>query len=269
MPTPVMFLLLESDSRGRLLESESTYRSAFSSREVLRAVNRACITDNPFFFAAAFGYDNRELLPPFMPVLRAEDDIFGFTVRACIEDSYFGHLPTAVLHAPVEARAYFPEFLKESAARTDMNKIILVGLISFQMGRVVLDVSRRLQTFGKHLMEIASMPQEDFEEFLKVQLWRMHTDTIQQMEGYLQQYRGEPAIWANDVENYIHHFHAALIKEDFVVPKDLLVSRNAEEARKLSQQLVFKFGQLLYHWPELVAAAKSLRTLGRRLSVAL
>ena len=269
MPTPVMFLLLESDSRGRLLESESTYRSAFSSREVLRAVNRACITDNPFFFAAAFGYDNRELLPPFMPVLRAEDDIFGFTVRACIEDSYFGHLPTAVLHAPVEARAYFPEFLKESAARTDMNKIILVGLISFQMGRVVLDVSRRLQTFGKHLMEIASMPQEDFEEFLKVQLWRMHTDTIQQMEGYLQHYRGEPAIWANDVENYIHHFHAALIKEDFVVPKDLLVSRNAEEARKLSQQLVFKFGQLLYHWPELVAAAKSLRTRERRLSVAL
>ncbi len=269
MPTPVMFLLLESDSRRRLLESESTYRSAFTSREVLRAVDCACITDNPFFFAAAFGYDNRTLLPPFMPVLRAEDDIFGFTIRACIEDGYFGHLPTAVLHSPMETRAYYPAFLKESAARTDMNKIILAGLISFQMGRVVLDVSRRLQTFGKHLMEIASMPQEDFEEFIRVQLWRMHSDTIQLMEGYLQHHRGIPAFWATDVENYLHHFHTALIKESFVVPQDLLGNRNDEEARKLSQQLVFKFGQLLYHWPELVAAARSLRARERRLSVAL
>jgi hypothetical protein len=269
MPTPVMFLLFESDSRRRLLESESTYRSAFASREVLRAVDCPCITDNPFFFAATFGYDNRTLLPPFMPVLRAEDDIFGFTVRACIEDGYFGHLPTAVLHSPIDTRAYFPAFLEQSAARTDMNKIILAGLISFQMGRVVLDVSRRLQTFGRHLMEIASMPQEDFEEFVKVQLWRMHTDTIQQMEGYLQHYQRDPAFWAKDIENYLHHFHTALIKDSFVVPQDLLGSRNAEVARKLSQQLVFKFGQLLYHWPELVEAAKSLRARERRLSVAL
>lgn len=269
MPTPIMFLLLESDSRRRLLESESAYRSAFASREVLRAVDRACITDNPFFFAATFGYDNRGLLPPFMPVLRAEDDIFGFTVRACIEDGYFGHLPTAVLHSPVDARAYFPAFLEESAARTEMNKIILAGLISFQIGRVVLDVSRRLQTFGRHLMEIASMPQEDFEEFIKVQLWRMHTDTIQQMEGYLQHYRRQPAFWAKDVDTYLHYFHTALIKENFIVPKDLLGSRNAEEARKLSQQLVFKFGQLLYHWPGLVEAARSLRDRELRLSVAL
>lgn len=269
MPTPVMFLLLESNSRLRLLESESIYRSAFASREVLRAVDRACITDNPFFFATAFGYDNRSLLPPFMPVLRAEDDIFGFTVRACIEDGYFGHLPTALFHAPVDARAYFPSFLKESAARTDMNKIILASLMSFQMGRVVLDVSRRLQTFGRHLMEIASMPQEEFEEFVKVQLWRMHSDTIQQMEGYLQHYRRVPAFWASDVDNYLHHFHTALISENFIVPKDLLGNRNTDEARKLSQQLVFKFGQLLYYWPELVTAAKGLRARERRLSVAL
>ena len=269
MPTPVMFLLLESDSRRRLLESESAYRSAFASREVLRAVNRPCITDNPFFFAATFGFDNRTLLPPFMPVVRAEDDIFGFTVRACIEDGYFGHLPTAVLHSPVDTRAYFPAFLEESAARTDMNKIILAGLISFQIGRVVLDVSRRLQTFGKHLIEIASQPQEDFEEFVKVQLWRMHSDTIQQMEGYLQHYRRIPAFWARDIDNYLHYFHTALIKDDFVVPKDLLGRRNAEEARKLSQQLVFKFGQLLYHWPEIIASARALRDRERRLSVAL
>lgn len=202
MPTPVMFLLLESDSRRRLLESESTYRSAFASREVLRAVDCPCITDNPFFFAATFGYDNRTLLPPFMPVLRAEDDIFGFTVRACIEDGYFGHLPTAVFHSPVDTRAYSHEF------------------------------------------------------------------TIQQMEGYLQHYRRVPAFWAKDVDNYLHHFHTALISENFVVPKDLLGSRNADEARKLSQQLVFKFGQLLYYWPELVTAARTLRDRERRLSVA-
>jgi hypothetical protein len=269
MPSPTVFLTLESESRERLLKSESAYRSALTSREVLRAVDRACITDNPSCVTGAFGYDNRALLPPFMPVLRSEDDIFGFTLRACIEDGYFGYLPAAVFHDPMDPRAYTPGFLKTSAARTDMYKIIVAGLISFQIGRTVLDASRRLQTFGSYLMEIASMPQQDFEEFMKVQLWRMHSDAIAYFEGYLRHCRRSPGFWADDLEYYIHNLQTALTQESIIVPQDLIGIGSTKQVRKVSQRLVFRFGQLLCHWPELVAAARVLRDQGRGLSVTL
>lgn len=267
MPSPVMFLTLEAESRERLLGSESAYHTARTSREVLRAVDRACITDNPSCMTGAFGYDNRVLLPPFMPVLRSEDDVFGFTLRSCVEDAYSGHLPAAVLHAPVEARAYGRDFLKESASGTHMYKIILACLSSLQLWRSVSDERLRLQTFGKHLMEVASMPGRDFEEFVRVQLWRMQSDTIAHLEGYMYYCRRSPDFWADDVQYYIHNLRSALTTESFIIPRDLLDGRSPDEARKVSQRLVFKFGQLLYHWPELVEAAKTLRARGRRLAV--
>ncbi len=40
-----------------------------------------------------------------------------------------------------------------------------------------------------------------------------------------------------------------------------------DEARILGKDLVFKFGQLLLWWPDIVQAAKQLRWQGKRLAV--
>ena len=58
----------------------------------------------------------------------------------------------------------------------------------------------------------------------------------------------------------------AFTKADYVVPTDLRGNRSLEQARKLSRELVFKFGQLLYCWPDIVAVARSLRTKGEGLA---
>lgn len=266
MESPAMLLSLKLDSRQRLLQSKSTYLSALTSREVFRTVDRACVTDNPSCVTTTFGFDNSKFLPPFMPVLRSEDDIFGFTLRACVEDGYFGYLPWAVLHSPVEARAYSKNFLKESAASVRMYNVILACLTSFQLWREVTDEGQRLLRFGKHLVEIAAAPQRDFEEFVRVQMWRARSESIGYLEGYMHYFRRAPDFWADDVQYYIHNLRTALTADDFIVPQDLLSGRGAEEARKVSQRLVLKFGQLLCHWPELVEAARTLRAKGLRLA---
>jgi hypothetical protein len=58
----------------------------------------------------------------------------------------------------------------------------------------------------------------------------------------------------------------ATIATDYVVPIDLRHGRDVEEARRLSQELVAKFGELLEAWPTIVAAAGRLRANGCRLT---
>jgi hypothetical protein len=60
----------------------------------------------------------------------------------------------------------------------------------------------------------------------------------------------------------------ASLAEDYLVPRDLRLGRDADEASRLGQELVGKFGELLEAWPTLVDAAKRLRVNGCRLAAA-
>lgn len=266
LPAPVGYLLLSADSRERLVRSRADYRSAFTSRELLRVTDGNYISANAWCVTAALGYDNRTLLPPFMPVLRGEDDLFGFTMRACFNDGYFGYLPSAILHAPPDRRAYSPGDLEEFASGVRMCNVILACINSLNAWPGLLDARERLHALGDHLTSVASLPRQDFEEFVLVHLYRMQSEYLSFLEGSLQAYEESPEFWARDVEKYLDAVREAIKRRDYVVPQDLLNGRGADEARQLSQRLVFRFGQLLRWWPEMVEAAKSLRAQGQSLA---
>lgn len=269
LPAPVGYLLLRDDSRERLVRSETDYRSAFKSREVLRVADGPYISANAWCVTAAVGYDNRELLPPFMPVLRGEDDLFGFTLHACFDDGYFGYLPSAVLHSPPDHRAYGHDDLGEFGSGVRMCNVILACVKSLNAWPGLEDARVRMRALGEHLTSVGSLPQEDFEELVLVNLYRMQSEYVTFLEGTLQDYDGWPEYWADDVESYIDALRAAMESRDYAVPQDLLAGRGQEEARRLSRRLVFRYGQLLRWWPEMVDAAKSLRAQGRRLAAPL
>ena len=73
-------------------------------------------------------------------------------------------------------------------------------------------------------------------------------------------------LWAADVRRYLDLLHRHAADPDFAVPLDLLYGREPEEARRLSQRLIFNHGLTLAHWPDLVEAARSLKARGRGLA---
>ncbi len=266
IPAPVHYLLLDGDSRQRLTQSKAIYRSALTSREVLRVVDRLYISDKGWCATGALGLDNRLLLPPFMPVQRGEDDLFGFTMRACFSDGYFGYLPQAILHSPLERRTYPPESIQDFASSLRTHDIVLACITSFNVWPSMMSIKERLGALGRHLTELGSMTLPDFEEFVRINLWRMQSDYISFMEAHLQSHDSSPQFWAHDVEELIDTLRKAMEGQDYVVPQDLLEDRGLDEARKLSQRLVLNFGQLLCWWPEIVEAARDLRAQGQRLA---
>jgi len=100
IPTSIYYLFYEGENRRRLTESEAHYRSVFASRSVQTMVAQPAVGDASVSPGMAMGLDHRELLPPFFPVLHAEDFIFGATLWQCCRGALLGHLPSAVTHEP-------------------------------------------------------------------------------------------------------------------------------------------------------------------------
>jgi hypothetical protein len=115
-------------------------------------------------------------------------------------------------------------------------------------------------------MELGHVAIGEFEEFVRLQALRSSSSFIQLMEEHLVAYQESPEFWANDCKKYLDILRQALMRADYCLPLDLVDSSNGSEPRLLAQELVLKFGQLLYWWPEIVESARELRAQGQRLA---
>lgn len=259
MHSPVVCLGLEAESRERMVGSEAGYHYAWNSREMIRTVNRLTISDSAWCMATALGLDNRSLLPPFMPVYRNQDGLFGLTLRACFDDVYFGHLPSTILHAPMEARSYSTDEVLKSATRFRFCDLAAACIRSADFRLGMSDERERLLALGKHLMELGKLALSDFEELLRFQIWWFMSNYIMRLENLLKLHREKPEFWAKDVRRFVGALRETLIKDLYLVPQDVAEGREPIEIRRQTQRLIYRFGELIYCWQDIVNGAKRLR----------
>ena len=259
------WFLLSGDTHDRLCKTREEYETAFSSREMLRAVRKICVGRVPSFMTTAVGLDNRDLLPPFFPVLRDQDSIFAATLLKCFESAYFCHLPWALLHAPLAARKYSSADVTISSS-CGMSDILRYCIKGFETGFLFLPSEERLQDIGKYLMNFGAMPARDFEEFIQIQFWEQASKMINMAEELLQTYEYSPDFWVDDLEKYSQNLMNALLRKESIIPFDLKEQINTETPLLLTQQLIYQFGELLSWWPEIVKSAKEARSKGLRIA---
>jgi hypothetical protein len=266
---PMGHLLHEGASHERLVRSEAEYRAAVTSREILRVVNRLTISDTTFSISTFLGLDHRELLPPCMPVQRGSDLLFGATTWACVESGFFGHLPSTLQHFPVERRRFSPGEIFRTASGIDFARLMLECVQSFANPEAAADSATRMRGLGRYLVELASQSPEDFEAFVRSRLEISNARFLGQLESRLVRERFAPKFWADDVQRYAALLRQSQSHGDYPVPLDLVRGRSVGEARLLARELVGRFGELLYLWPQIVATAVKLRAKGHRLGVEL
>jgi hypothetical protein len=266
--SPIQYLLLRPALRQRVVESEHDYRSVCASREIVRRASSAVITDQPWGFqTGAFGYDNRRLLPPFLPVMQGQDGLFGITLRECFRQGCIGHLPQSVVHAPMRTRKFDQDSLQRHAQNLSLVSLIVACLASSQGMPKPVDEKERLRSIGNHLMQVGSLPLSEYEEFVCQNVWQLQGSFASVIEDQLRYYAETPDYWADDLKAYLDNLYEAMTNSDYIIPHDLLSGRSRDEARQLSQRLLYQFGQLLYWWPEIVKAAGVLRSRGQRLAL--
>jgi hypothetical protein len=268
MWSPMWLLTLTGNSFERLAKSKLAYDSAFTSREVMRVVNRTTISSGNFCMAYALGLDNRTLLPPFFPVYRNEDALFATTLRLCFERGYIGYVPWAVMHL-TQPRSYTQADAWEKPFTHRVYDVVFACLQSFTFPAGLMGEAESLRALGRHFISLGNSNPTDFDEFVRVGLWQMKSTSIAILEEELNSRKAAPDFWSADVVKSIELLRRSLLDETHKPPRELLEGRSVDEARRLMKSLIYKFGQLLDCWPEMVASAGNLRARGVRLGTPL
>jgi hypothetical protein len=258
--SPFYYLMLTDDSLERMIENETAYRMACTSREMLRAAPQTVLTNRTENMMATFlGLDNRKLLPPFLPITRGADYIFGLTLSQCFRDAYVAHLPWALLHSPMETRQFWPGEIIRGASGIDFDALVSVLIKKFQPEDGLGENGRQLRALGNYLMELGSLPQPDYADYVYKGVSDEAEMLIASLEDRAQSRSFSPSNWAADVARCVSLLRQSFSRREVIVHLDLLNGLRGKEAARLSQRVIQAFGHLLYWWPEMVDAARQLK----------
>ena len=262
MDSPHFVLWLSGRSREAVLASEEIFLAARRSREVLRAVPCTTISQSAFFMPMHCGLDNRFVLPPFLPVLRNADGIFGQLLRAARPEGSVAHLPSAVLHLPGEPRA-FPE---DRSFQPRLADLILLLARSLSPAPWLPDPEQRLLAIGGGLVQAGRLRPSAFAGLMR-ELWASEISRhIMALERLLDRFEDTPEYWAQGAEAWIEEARRHLTGGEALVPE--LAGRSAgAEGPALAQRVVRAYGELLLAWPSLRAASAELVRSGLPLAL--
>lgn len=249
-------LFLRGESFKQLVANSAGYSRNLINRQELRIPGRVTISNHAYCMLMCAALDNSRFLPPFAPVQRNSDGIFGALLKYCSSATLKGFLPVAVLHNPPEKRQLTTEdFFRRM--RINRTNDILLSLIDFVTppfsGK---EPAENLAKLGQKLTGMAKLPGEDFQEIISISLINKVSRAIQLLEKRLQENPQAPDYWKNDITVSIETMQKAATQSSFYLPADLKGSD--EERRELFRELVANFGRLLVCWPAMVETAKSI-----------
>jgi hypothetical protein len=264
IPTSVYFLYFDGENRRRLVRSEAHYRSVLASRNVFVVSPCAAIGDSSTSPGMAMGLDHRELLPPFFPVLHAEDFIYGAVLWQTVGHAFLGHPPLAVRHEPRPGKGILqPKDLggEKRAVIFEFAHLIRRIILRFLRGDAGSTASRMIR-LGEFLTSIGQQEPVDFLDFLHGQILEHESGKLDHLETELRDDTESPDFWREDLETYVNHVRAALTHDDFDIPFDLKGERSDKANRILMRELFIRYGRLLQAWPAMVAIAGEIHASG-------
>jgi hypothetical protein len=232
-------------------------RLAFSSREVLWVSRSSTITHSGHCQAAGLGIANNRFLPPFSPLGRNQDGVFG--VLNLLDPTHFSaHLPIALFHSPENARNYepLPPFRIAN---------LIISLIDFLNPVVDVPLQKKLRSIGQDLIDIADLPLHHFRQTLFAAVSHNEVRTLHYLDPGRRKYAPCSAFVRREVDRYRDHILSSLMSVDCCIPTEFR-SMPIEVATDQTRQLIRNTGSLFCSWPDMIDAARYLKDRGIRLS---
>ena len=254
------YLFRDPWSQARITVSEEFFRAAVESRQVLRATTRLTIGDSTTCMAGNLGIDHTALLPPFSPVQRNSDGLFGRLLKICFERSVMGYLPEAALHDPVETRTQSIEAYFKGLRRVRFADYLIRLFEIWELRSTTQETEGSLRSLGSFLTERAEGPAEELDGLLLSRILEAEGPKLQQDRSA--EVRELPGYYAALRSRCVETTREAIADPAYLTPRDL----GGENPRGLAREMTAQTGRLLQVWPELRAAAARLREKDSRLA---
>jgi hypothetical protein len=261
-----VYFFVTGPALARLATSTAKYEAARGSREIMRVSRRIFISPVAAAPGAFFGMDNRELLPPFMPLGGAEDTFYWEMKRKCFSEHFFAHLPWALLHQPPVVRQFHPADIRRSRQGFDFYSIVKAFLRSLTPPvEFDVPVADRLAWMAEQFEELSARRALDFECAVRSMLKAEVARTKERLEQKLVEIPDSCRPWREDLEHCLREYWS-IDDPNIAIPVDFMFRGGREESLKLGRTLLADYGRLLRVWPSMMQKAAELWKTGIRLA---
>ncbi len=247
---------LSEKYRQQLLASEQDYQRHITARNVwlgsFSHTLRNCMT----LMSPITGIDAHQLVPPFFPLFRNEDLLFGEMLHFLHPQGLFLDAPWAVPHIPAEHRQW-----EKDAALQPQN----YGLLDFSSDALVLntpaflsdDAGRRLLSCSQFFSSLGQLTDEALTTRIAEQTLGMRSAQVSRISSILESSNDEPAFWKHDLQRIVQAGEQSLAA---TLPTGLQgVPGNAQEQRALARSLWTDFSQALLGWEACLDAMQDIQ----------
>lgn len=260
------YLLQEAGALAHLLRGPAPYPVLRDARSIHRLVPHLTLSSNPAFSATAAAYDNRELLPPFLPAGRGDDMVFGLALRACLPRDVIGHLPWAICHEPTARAPFTADDLVQGPLALTLARAAALAMGTLDLLPAAGEPADRMRHLGAHLEQVGQLSLADFEHLLHAAHLRRLGSHISACEQRLGENGAASDEWAEDMEQTIEALRAACAEPRLPAAADLAPRLGEERAREALRAHIRDYGLLLQVWPDMLQAARDLRHGGHPLA---
>jgi hypothetical protein len=251
---PYLRLFSTGGTLARMAANRGVYDLALCSREVLRSPKGVVITHDSQCMAGCMALANTALVPPFMPLGRNEDGVFGAMLGAIDPLAVFAHLPMGVIHDSARPAIYEGRLMK-SASEMRLSET-MIAIIRSGMNVITADPAARLGQLGNVLDDISRLDLQDFSIHLRHSVLGTRARQLSRIEAMLDQTSQYPAHWRSDLEAYRCTLIQSLARPDFFVPVEFQHCDSVRLGYVCTQQFVRQFAELISTWPALWAEAR-------------
>ncbi len=251
---PYSRLFASGPTQARLASSRDIFERALRSREVLRMTARTTLTHDPRCMAGCMGLANTGVVPPFMPVGRNEDGVFGAMTVAVDPLALFAHLPLGVVHDSGRPALYEDRSMR-SASESRLSELLILLTRAASQGALEADPTVRLARLAGTIGAVAALDAPAFVSHVTRVLIDARAQQLARIEAMVGRPAEYPPYWRSSLEEYRRALVRSLARPDFFLPIEFQDAGSVGAGFAQLRTFAGRFAALLGAWPALGRAA--------------
>lgn len=245
-------------SLKQLLASSKSTTDALSTRQVWSGRNHPHFTPHSNM-SPITGFDNREMLPPYLPIMRGEDRLFGYMLDIIFPTSVTLDYPWAIPHLPIPDRQWRDKDLDFKPADS-FPRFFIEKIIEYKSSCESTSPVDRLSSLSTWFNDMAGASADSLTSMYRDSRLRSDSERLQHLSDLLETTETVPVNWQNYLRNGISQLNIDLdraSRPDFTVqgsPADM----ESDELISFWKSVWGDFATVLKAWPVIRDAAEKI-----------
>ena len=246
---------MSENSLQRMLKSGEKTTNALTRRKVWSGRNHPHFAPRPNM-SQITGFDNRHMLPPYLPIMRAQDRLFGYMLDFIFPSAVTLDYPWAIPHLPIPEREWQNKDLNFTPA--DSFPGFFFEMILENKSSCLSDSpADRLANLSAWFKKMSTASSKSLGDMYRDTRLSDDSDQLEQLSGLLTATEEAPVNWQNYLRNGSKELNRDLevaSRPDFAV-KGLPKGMEGEELIGFWRDVWAGFADALNAWPEIRQAA--------------